>query len=122
MSIRSLCIPKIQIFCLSPAQKPARHLAQAPHRRRAHRAQPRRRQDLGYSDRRIAGTYPRQHRRHGDGRLERRLCYFAGTTDGDVFYSDDEGENWKTIISGIGPVSKSHHHINLSLDEQAAHH
>jgi hypothetical protein len=47
---------------------------------------------------------------------------FAGTTDGDVFYSDDEGENWQTIISGIGPVSKSHHHINLSLDEQAAHH
>lgn len=47
---------------------------------------------------------------------------FAGTTDGDVFYSEDEGEHWQTIIKGIGPVSKSHHHINLSLDEQAAHH
>ncbi len=41
---------------------------------------------------------------------------FAGTTDGDVFYSDNEGENWQTIIKGIGPVSKSHHHHNLALD------
>jgi len=41
---------------------------------------------------------------------------FAGTTDGDVFYSDDEGENWTTIIKGIGPVSKSHHHHNLAMD------
>jgi BNR/Asp-box repeat len=47
---------------------------------------------------------------------------FAGTTDGDVFYSDDEGERWQTIIRGIGPVSKSHHYVNLSLDEQPAHH
>jgi hypothetical protein len=47
---------------------------------------------------------------------------FAGTTDGDVFYSEDEGNHWHTIIKGIGPVSKSHHHINLSLDEQAARH
>ena len=47
---------------------------------------------------------------------------FAGTTDGDVFYSEDEGNHWQTIIKGIGPVSKSHHHVNLSLDEQAAHH
>jgi photosystem II stability/assembly factor-like uncharacterized protein len=41
---------------------------------------------------------------------------FAGTTDGDIFYSDDEGEHWQTIIKGIGPVSKSHHHHNLALD------
>jgi photosystem II stability/assembly factor-like uncharacterized protein len=41
---------------------------------------------------------------------------FAGTTDGDVFYSNDEGEHWQTIIKGIGPVSKSHHHHNLALD------
>ena len=52
---------------------------------------------------------------------ERLIC-FAGTTDGDVFYSDDEGEHWQTIIKGIGAVSKSHHYVNLSLDEQAAHH
>jgi photosystem II stability/assembly factor-like uncharacterized protein len=47
---------------------------------------------------------------------------FAGTTDGDVFSSVDEGEHWETIIKGIGPVSKSHHYINLSLDDQAVHH
>jgi photosystem II stability/assembly factor-like uncharacterized protein len=47
---------------------------------------------------------------------------FAGTTDGDVFYSEDEGEHWQTIIKSIGAVSKSHHYVNLSLDEQAAHH
>jgi hypothetical protein len=47
---------------------------------------------------------------------------FAGTTDGDVFYSDDEGEHWQTIIKGIGPVSKSHHYVNLALEGQAAHH
>jgi len=47
---------------------------------------------------------------------------FAGTTDGDIFYSEDEGEHWTTIIKGIGPVSKSHHHVNLSLEGEAAHH
>jgi photosystem II stability/assembly factor-like uncharacterized protein len=38
---------------------------------------------------------------------------FAGTTDGDVFSSEDEGENWKKIISGIGAISKAHHYQNL---------
>ena len=47
---------------------------------------------------------------------------FAGTTDGDVFYSEDEGEHWQTIIHGIGAVSKSHHHQNLALEGQEAHH
>jgi hypothetical protein len=47
---------------------------------------------------------------------------FAGTTDGDVFYSDNEGEYWRTIISGIGPVSKSHHYHNLAPEGQEAPH
>ncbi len=47
---------------------------------------------------------------------------FAGTTDGDIFYSDDEGDHWRTIIRGIGPVSKSHHYHNLALEEQEAQH
>jgi len=38
---------------------------------------------------------------------------FAGTTDGDVFASEDEGDSWKKIISGIGAVSKAHHYQNL---------
>lgn len=35
------------------------------------------------------------------------LC--AGTTDGDIFFSDDEGETWSTIASGLAPVSKGGH-------------
>jgi photosystem II stability/assembly factor-like uncharacterized protein len=42
---------------------------------------------------------------------------FAGTTDGDVFFSDDEGETWSTIARGIGPVSKGGHHLVLATDE-----
>ncbi|MBM2812360.1 MAG: hypothetical protein HW416_3119, partial [Chloroflexi bacterium] len=26
--------------------------------------------------------------------------------DGDVFYSDDEGDNWSNIASGLPPISK----------------
>ena len=38
---------------------------------------------------------------------------FGGTTDGDIFYSADEGNSWRRIIQGIGPVSKAHHYHNL---------
>ncbi len=38
---------------------------------------------------------------------------FAGTTDGEVFYSGNEGDHWQKIVQGIGPVSKSHHYHNL---------
>ena len=41
------------------------------------------------------------------------FALFAGTTDGEVFYSGDEGESWQKIIQGIGPVSKAHHYHNL---------
>ncbi|MGH7774054.1 MAG: WD40/YVTN/BNR-like repeat-containing protein, partial [Candidatus Binatia bacterium] len=41
------------------------------------------------------------------------FALFAGTTDGEVFYSADEGDHWQKIIQGIGPVSKAHHHHNL---------
>jgi hypothetical protein len=38
---------------------------------------------------------------------------FAGTTDGEVFCSEDEGENWKKVVEGIPPVSKVGHFRNL---------
>jgi photosystem II stability/assembly factor-like uncharacterized protein len=38
---------------------------------------------------------------------------FAGTTDGEVFHSADQGDGWQRIIQGIGPVSKAHHYQNL---------
>ena len=42
---------------------------------------------------------------------------FAGTTDGDVFVSEDEGDHWSTIARRIGAVSKGGHHVMLPLDE-----
>jgi photosystem II stability/assembly factor-like uncharacterized protein len=42
---------------------------------------------------------------------------FAGTTDGDVFASDDEGETWSTIARRIGAVSKGGHHLMLATDD-----
>lgn len=41
------------------------------------------------------------------------FALFAGTTDGEVFYSEDEGNSWRKIVQGIAPVSKSHHYKNL---------
>jgi len=42
---------------------------------------------------------------------------FVGSTDGDVFFSADEGDTWTTIARGIGPVSKGGHYLALPLDE-----
>ena len=44
---------------------------------------------------------------------------FAGTTDGRIFFSDDEGENWSTIAQGLLPVSKGGHYRNLPKAEVA---
>ncbi len=35
---------------------------------------------------------------------------FAGTTDGEVFFSEDEGDNWTKIIDGLPPISKHGHY------------
>jgi len=45
---------------------------------------------------------------------------FAGTTDGDVFLSEDEGDTWSTIARRIGAVSKGGHHLALPIEELAA--
>jgi len=41
---------------------------------------------------------------------------FAGTTDGELFYSNDEGETWATIGQDLPPVAKSGHLNNLRED------
>jgi photosystem II stability/assembly factor-like uncharacterized protein len=46
---------------------------------------------------------------------------FAATTDGDVFYSDDEGDHWTTIAQGLPPISKAGHYQNLRDDLVATH-
>jgi photosystem II stability/assembly factor-like uncharacterized protein len=38
---------------------------------------------------------------------------FVATTDGDVFASQDEGEYWTRIVSGLAPISKSGHYRKL---------
>jgi len=38
---------------------------------------------------------------------------FAGTTDGDVFTTEDQGEHWTRIVSGLAPVSKGRHYMPL---------
>lgn len=38
---------------------------------------------------------------------------FVGTTDGEVYASDDEAEHWTPVIGGLAPVSKIHHYRNL---------
>jgi len=38
---------------------------------------------------------------------------FAGTTEGDVLFSGDEGDNWTQIISGLPPIAKRKHHLYL---------
>ena len=40
---------------------------------------------------------------------------FAGTTDGDVFASDDAAEHWTRIAGGLAPVSKGGHYRGLQL-------
>src|SRR5438309_373321 len=46
---------------------------------------------------------------------------FAGTTDGDVFFSENEGETWATIGQNLPPVSKGGHYRNLRDDLVATH-
>ncbi|GEM_PF-4557887 len=34
---------------------------------------------------------------------------FGGTTDGEIFYTEDEGDTWTTIASGLPAISKAGH-------------
>jgi len=40
---------------------------------------------------------------------------FAATTAGDVYASDDAGEHWSRIISGLAPISKGGHYQALAV-------
>ena len=41
------------------------------------------------------------------------LEFFAGTSDGEIFASDNGGARWELIAKGLPPVSKANHHIQL---------
>lgn len=38
---------------------------------------------------------------------------YAATTDGEIFLSDNEGESWTTIATGLAPIAKRKHHLNF---------
>jgi hypothetical protein len=40
---------------------------------------------------------------------------FAGTTSGEVFATDDGGERWSLIASGLAPISKGMHYLVLQM-------
>ena len=46
------------------------------------------------------------------------FALFAGTTDGEVFFSEDQGEHWATIARDLAPVSKSGHYRGLRPEWQ----
>jgi hypothetical protein len=37
---------------------------------------------------------------------------FAGTTDGDIYFSGNQGDDWKKIVT-VSPISKAGHYIML---------
>jgi photosystem II stability/assembly factor-like uncharacterized protein len=45
---------------------------------------------------------------------------YTGTTDGDVFTSEDDGEHWTTIIAGLAPVSKGLHYRGVRPEWEPA--
>lgn len=45
---------------------------------------------------------------------------FAATTAGDVYCSDDTGEHWEKIISGLAPISKGGHYRALTAAQTVA--
>lgn len=46
--------------------------------------------------------------------------FLAGTTDGEVYASNDRGESWSLIAAGLAAVSKCGHHRNLLMGRGAA--
>jgi hypothetical protein len=50
------------------------------------------------------------------------LELFAGTTDGDVFFSDSEGDTWSTIGQSLPPGPKGGHYRPLRPDLVSASH
>jgi photosystem II stability/assembly factor-like uncharacterized protein len=44
---------------------------------------------------------------------------FFGTTDGDVYYSTDEGNNWLHVGKKLPPISKGRHYLTLQEPEKS---
>jgi len=48
---------------------------------------------------------------HGAG-----CSLFAATTAGEVFASDDSGETWSLVVTGLAPISKGGHFVQLMAE------
>jgi photosystem II stability/assembly factor-like uncharacterized protein len=44
---------------------------------------------------------------------ESSFSLFAATTDGEILYSEDEGDKWSKILEGLPAVSKNGHYLRL---------
>ncbi len=44
------------------------------------------------------------------------LSIYAANTDGELWSTDDEGESWQCVASGLSPISKTIHHNILQKD------
>jgi hypothetical protein len=43
---------------------------------------------------------------------------FAGNTDGEIYASEDRGDNWARIVEGLPPISKFGHYMLLYFASQ----
>jgi len=48
------------------------------------------------------------------------LTFFMGTTQGEIYASEDDGAHWNLIASGLPPVSKSAHFRKFLTDDERA--
>jgi photosystem II stability/assembly factor-like uncharacterized protein len=53
-------------------------------------------------------------------RSAEQLSLFAGTSIGEIWGSDDGGDNWSLLIKGIDPISKGAHYRHFVSAEQRA--
>jgi photosystem II stability/assembly factor-like uncharacterized protein len=44
---------------------------------------------------------------------ESSYSLFAATTDGEILYSDDDGDHWVKIVEDLPAVSKNGHYLRL---------
>ena len=40
-------------------------------------------------------------------------AFFAATATGEVWCSDDGGDHWEEIMTGLAPISKGNHYASL---------
>lgn len=78
--------------------------------------------DAGHTWQYLEGGLPLETRANVEGMTMNEypggFALFAGTTDGEVFFSEDEGEHWATIARDLAPVSKSGHYRGLRPEWQ----